>query len=288
MTTVFDSTRQAHPTPTGARSDRQRPKPVTVNGVVISRSDIARETQHHPAAKAADAWIAATRALVVRELLLQEARRLAIAPEPARDDGGRTETTDDALVRQLIEREVLTPEPDDASCQRIYEQRRNAFRSSDLYAVRHILLPARRDDHPAHAETRCQAEAMIAAVAADPRCFTEFATTWSACPSKMQGGSLGQISRGQTVPEFEAALATAPVGRVSEGPVETRYGFHVIFVDNKIEGEVLPFHVVKEGIARWLAERSQQTAIRQYISLLAGRATITGIELQASTTSLVQ
>ena len=43
-----------------------------------SRSAIARETQNHPAAKPIDAWLAAARALVVRELLLQEARRLGI------------------------------------------------------------------------------------------------------------------------------------------------------------------------------------------------------------------
>ena len=57
---------------------RAWPKPVTVsvNGVVMPRDAIARETQHHPADTPILAWQAAARALVIRELLLQEARRL--------------------------------------------------------------------------------------------------------------------------------------------------------------------------------------------------------------------
>jgi peptidyl-prolyl cis-trans isomerase C len=66
----------------------QRPDEVRVDGVVIPRAAIAREIQHHSAKTPADAWHAAARALVVRELLLAEARRLDIAAEPATDADG--------------------------------------------------------------------------------------------------------------------------------------------------------------------------------------------------------
>eukprot|EP01035_Chromulina_nebulosa_P000983 gene984-1333_t len=79
---------------------------VSVNGVVISRAAIAQETQNHPAAKPIEAFQAAAHALVVRELLLQEARRLGLSPAPAEDGEGRRETEEEALIRQLVEDEV--------------------------------------------------------------------------------------------------------------------------------------------------------------------------------------
>ncbi|MGE0768511.1 MAG: peptidylprolyl isomerase [Hyphomicrobiaceae bacterium] len=265
-----------------------RSKPVSVNGVAISRAEIARETQHHPASKPTDAWQAAARALVVRELLLQEARRLQIAPEPRIDEEGRRETDEEALVRKLVEHEVVTPDPDEETCRRVYEQRRFHFRSADLHAVRHILIAASPADESACGAAQRQAETLIATLGTDPAAFPRLAAAYSACPSKAHGGALGQISRGQTVPEFESALTEAPVGRVMERPVQTRYGFHVIAVDQRIEGEQLPFEIVHSRIASWLTARSQETAIRQYIAMLVGRATITGIEFDVDPSPLAQ
>lgn len=265
-----------------------RPQPISVNGVAIPRDAIARETQNHPAAKPIDAWLASARALVVRELLLQEARRLEIAPQPASDDEGRRETDEEAVVRQLVEREVLTPEPDEATCRRIYDQQIERFRSSDLFAVRHILFAAAPGDVAARREAHDAARAVIDELVVAPDRFAALATTLSACPSSAQGGQLGQISRGQTVREFEAALASAPVGEVCPTPVETRYGYHVVLVEQRLEGRPLPFDGVHERIATWLVDRARHAAIRQYIGMLAGRAAITGITLDQQASSLVQ
>ncbi|MGL5735868.1 MAG: peptidylprolyl isomerase, partial [Beijerinckiaceae bacterium] len=68
-----------------------------MNDVVIARNAIAQETQNHPAATPLEAWQAAARALVIRELLLQEARRLVLTPQPLQDDEGRRETGEEAL-----------------------------------------------------------------------------------------------------------------------------------------------------------------------------------------------
>src|SRR5437016_113282 len=123
-----------------------KPKTVSVNGTVIPREVIAREVQNHPAEKPILAWRAAARALVVRELLLQESRRLDIAAEPLRDAEGRSETAEEAAMRALIEREVVTPEPDEAACLRFYEQNHRRFRTGDLYEAAHILIAAPGND----------------------------------------------------------------------------------------------------------------------------------------------
>jgi hypothetical protein len=105
---------------------------VSVNGVVIPRDEIAREAQHHPASKPIEAWLSAARALVIRELLLQRARHIGVAAVPLRDERGRRETDEDALIRSLIEQEIKTPEPDETACHRYYQNNRRRFRSREI------------------------------------------------------------------------------------------------------------------------------------------------------------
>ena len=69
-----------------------------------------------------DAFAQAARALAIRELLLQEARRLGLKPEPASDGEGRRETDEEALIRAVIESQTPQDEPDEESCRRFYEQ----------------------------------------------------------------------------------------------------------------------------------------------------------------------
>lgn len=267
---------------------RARPKTVSVNGVDIPRAAIARETQNHPATKPIEAWQAAARALVVRELLLQEARRLALEPSPLVDSDGRRETDEEALMRLLVEREVRTPQADEAVCRRYYDSNPGRFGSGDLYEVRHILIAAAPDDAAGRAEAGAHAKMLLALLLADPSQFAATAKAVSACPSRDVGGNLGQIGPGQTVPEFEQALPRLPVGEIAAMPVESRYGFHIVAVDRRIAGRQMPFELVRQRIADWLDEKVRRTAIQQYIAILAGRARISGIEIASSPTPLVQ
>jgi peptidyl-prolyl cis-trans isomerase C len=253
-------------------------KQVRVNAVAIPRDVIAREAQHHPADKPTDAWMAAARALVIRELLLQEAGRLGVAGEPLADGEGRRETSEEASIRALIEQEVRTPTPDEAACLRYFEQNRRRFRSSDLYEVAHILLAVAPGDQQALGKAKEQAPTILAALADEPHRFADLARAFSACPSAAQGGNLGQIGRGQTAPEFDRAMAALEPGSVSE-PVRTRYGLHIIRMERRIEGADLPFEAVRERIMAYLAESVTRQAISQYVQILANRAEITGVQL---------
>jgi len=195
---------------------------VKVNGVQIPRDVIAREVQHHPARNPAESLKAAARALVVRELLLQEARRLGIEAEPLSDAAGRRETAEEAAVRVLVESEVRTPTADAAACRRYYEQNRRLFRSPDIYEAAHILFAAGKTDGPAYAQARMAAEAALTVLRDHPERFAELARVHSACSSAPQGGNLGQITEGQTTPEFEQALFALEPGSVAPEPVATR------------------------------------------------------------------
>jgi peptidyl-prolyl cis-trans isomerase C len=256
-----------------------KPSVVSVNGVVVARAAIAREAQNHPAPKPIIAWQAAARALVLRELLLQEARRVGIMAEPAVDAQGRRETEDEALIRTLAEREVTVPEADEDTCRRYYEQNRRRFRSADIFEASHILFAAPAHDRAKFAQAQRDAAAVLAELKARPERFAGLAGAHSDCPSGQQGGNLGQITAGQTTAEFEAGLVKLEPGTLSQEPVATRYGLHIIRLERKHEGRPLPFEIVGERIAAYLTERARRTATAQYIARLVSRAEITGIEL---------
>lgn len=255
---------------------------VSVNGVAIARDLIAREVQHHPSRTPAEAWKAAARALAVRELLLQEARRLEISAAAVADGEGRRETDDEAAIRALIAREVRTPAADLATCRRYYEQNRKRFRSADIYQAAHILFAASKADAPRYARARADAEAVLAILSEHPERFAELAKAHSACPSAAQGGNLGQITAGQTTPEFEQALFALVPGTIAPQPVATRYGLHIVRLDRKLEGRELPFELVADRIAEYLQERVRRRALAQYIARLAAAACINGVELESA------
>ena len=254
-------------------------KGVRVNGVAIPRDEISRETQHHPSKTPAAAWTAAARALVIRELLLQEARRLDVVGEPMSDSDGRRETADEAAIRTLIAREVRTPEPDDATCRRYYEQNAQRFRSADIFEASHILIAADARDTASYAAAREKAAAICNDLHEHPDRFADLARGCSDCPSAAQDGNLGQITAGQTTPEFEQALQRLTPGTITAEPVASRYGFHVIRLERRIAGRAVPFEAAAERIANYLKDSVERLALAQYVARLASAAAIDGVTL---------
>ncbi len=259
-----------------------RPVSVSVNGVAIARDAIQQEMQHHPAAKPIVAWQHAARALVVRELLMQRASHLGIAAAPVCDADGRRETDEEATVRALVECEVAVPEPDEETCRRYYRRNQTRFRSPDIYEASHILFAADRADHEAYAQARANAAAVLATLQDNSDSFAALARAWSQCPSAAQGGSLGQITSGQTTPDFERALVELAPGELCAEPVATRYGFHVIRLERKHEGQVLPYEAVAGRIADYLSESVRRRAGAQYIARLVSAAQIEGIAMDGA------
>lgn len=261
---------------------------ISVNGVAIPESDFLAEAQNHPAENPGGALRAAAEALVIRELLWQEAQRLELAAAPDRDDAGRMETERDAAIRLLIDREAQAPSATGDECRRYYERHPEKFRTEPLFEARHILLAAPETDRQARTAAREKASELCKALAEAPVGFAAMAREYSDCPSREQGGNLGQLSRGSTVAEFEAALAVMREGEISSSPVESRFGFHVIALDRKIEGRQMPYDMVADRIAAWLEASAWSKAVSQYIAVLAGQADIRGISLDGADGPLVQ
>ena len=255
---------------------------ISVNEVSITPEAMAQELQYHPAESREEAVYLAARALVIRELLQQRIAELGVSMEI-----GAGENEEEAATRLLLEREVHVPQCDEETSLRYYENNRGRFHSAPLLAVRHILLECAPDDAEARAVAHDQAEVLLQRLEDFPGSFAELAVKYSACPSKAQGGSLGQISKGQTVPELERHLFTLAPGLASK-PLESRYGWHVVSVDQRIEGMPLPYEVVSTAIRTQLQQGVWQKALVQYLQTLIGAADIRGIHLQGADSPLVQ
>ncbi len=289
MVTIYDS---------AANSDRpdlsvpQKARPlldgISVNGVAIPEADILAEAQNHPAETPDEALLEAARALVVRCLLLQEAERVGLDSLPAEDTDGRPMTREDAAIQALIEREIAVPTATEEECRRYYDRNPQRFRSEPVQEARHILLAASADDGVARKRARTLAESLIERLKNSPTDFEALARKYSDCASWEVGGNLGQLTRGSTVSEFERALDRLAPGSLSPQPVESRFGFHVVRLDRTICGQPLPFDCVRERIAAWLDASAWSKAISQYVAVLAGRAQVVGIDLQAADGPLMQ
>src|SRR5690606_28867031 len=133
---------------------------------------------------------------------------------------GRRELDEEALIRAVIEHHVLPAPPDETTCRKVYAAHPEQFQSPALYEASHILLPAEPGDAQARASARALAEALIGEISRDAGAFERLARENSACDSRANGGRLGQIGPGDTVPEFEAVLETLDLGAISPAPVE--------------------------------------------------------------------
>jgi peptidyl-prolyl cis-trans isomerase C len=135
---------------------------------------------------------------------------------------------------------------------------------------------------------RARAEAALNELLKAPDRFAAMAREMSNCPSGQQDGNLGQIGRGDMVPEFEKALFRfGPTGILGE-LVKTRHGLHIVAVDRRIPGKKVPFEMVRERIAERLRNAVEEKALRQYVSVLAGQADLAGVDLAATAIPLVQ
>jgi peptidyl-prolyl cis-trans isomerase C len=255
---------------------------VRVNGVEITPEAIAEEIQHHPAPDAETAWVEAARALAVRELLLQEARRMGVPAEPTIDDAGRAEVEEDALVRGLLEEAVVPAEPSELECRRYYDANLDRFRTPELFEAAHILIEIDGEGEEAWSLALARAKAIVAEIGDDASAFAAAARAHSGCASAQQDGSLGQIRRGELVPEVQAGLEELADGKTASEPVRSRFGWHILRLHRRIAGRTLPFEMVHDRITDMLEARSWSIAAARYVANLATRNDVEGIRIEVS------
>jgi peptidyl-prolyl cis-trans isomerase C len=227
------------------------------------------------------------------ELLRQAAIQIGLldAGDASSTDGVASEAAS-AAIETLLEQELLVPEPSDEACRRHHAANQAShYTTGERVHVRHILFAVTPGvDLNA---LRKQAEGTLLNV----RCFdssntddafAKAAKTLSNCPSGAEGGQLGWLTTTDCAPEFAKELfGHAEVG-VLPRLVHSRFGLHVVEVMGREPGVAQPFDSVHGAVRMTLKQQTFVTALRQYLSLLAGEAAVQGLSLEAADTPLVQ
>jgi peptidyl-prolyl cis-trans isomerase D len=155
-----------------------------------------------------------------------------------------------------------------------YDQHRAQYQVPEQVKVSHILIktplpgPDGKVDEKGVAEAQHRAEDLLKQLKGGAK-LEDLAKKYSEDPgSGKQGGSLGWIGKGQTVPEFEKTAFSLPKGQISD-LVKSSYGFHIIRVDDKQEAHTKSLDEVKSEIEPILKhQKAQQIAQKQAETLL--------------------
>jgi peptidyl-prolyl cis-trans isomerase C len=191
--------------------------------------------------------------------------------DPAPDADGTLTRQAAQAIETLIEREVRTPEPDEAACRRHHAANAARYGEGERVHARHILFAV--TDGVDVAVLRQRAERALLDVRTEPDGFAAAARQLSNCPSGAEGGELGWLRREDCADEFARELfGHAEVG-VLPRLVHSRFGLHVVEVLAREPGRPRPFEAVRGAVALALRQQAFATALRQYVQVLDSAAT---------------
>ena len=192
--------------------------------------------------------------LVANKLLLLEARKNLYEMEPE-FKAQLAKFKDSLLVSYATEKAISAVTVSDKEAEDYYNANSERFMGEETVSASHILV-----------ETEEEAREIYARIAAGAS-FEEEALAHSTCPSKANGGNLGEFGRGQMVPEFDEAVFSMEVGEL-RGPVQTQFGYHLIRLNSKGEETEMPFDAVKEQLKAKLMQDKQQAAYQSKLNQL--------------------
>ncbi len=174
-----------------------------------------------------------------------------------------------------------TPQVTDAELQQYYNQHQKDYQVADQVRVRHILIAVPRGaDAKTDAAAKAKAEGLLKQLRAGAN-FAELAKKNSDDPgSKVQGGELGFIQHGVTVPEFDKAAFALNPGQISD-VIKTQFGYHIIQTEEKQTAHTKPFAEVKTQIATTLEQQKKAQAEQAFAQALANDAKKNGLQKAA-------
>ena len=194
--------------------------------------------------------------LIGNKLLLLDAKRNLLEADPEfRAELARLKDT--LLVNFAAEKATRDVHVSAKDVEDYYNENKEQFMKDETVNASHILV-----------ESEETAYEILASIKGGATTFEDAAREYSTCPSKENGGSLGDFGRGQMVPEFDSAVFSMEVGTVTENPVQTQFGYHLIRLDKKSGGETMPYETVKASLSDKLLADKQQKAYESRVNQL--------------------
>ncbi|BDV41096.1 peptidylprolyl isomerase [Geotalea uraniireducens] len=238
-----------------------------VNGDSITTGDFQRELENlppylKPMAETPEGKKELLDTMVVRELILQQARKDGIDKSPevaAKLEELKKRVIVDAFLKKKVEEQVNIS---DDELKKFYDENKDKFKTGDQIRASHILV-----------RTEKEAQDILAQLKAGAN-FEELAKKKSIDSAAAKGGDLGWFSKGAMVPEFEKAVMGMKDGQIS-GIVKTKFGYHIIKKTGTRKAGVRSFDEVKEQIKAALLPAKQQEVFQKLKDDIKKNAKIT-------------
>lgn len=232
----------------------------SVNGLPITETDVTAFLrgmgQNGQAYDNPEGRKAVLNELVAQKLLLLDAQKNLYEAEPAFKEQLK-KAKESLLANYALEKVVGAVRITDKEIEEYYNENKEKFVSPATVNASHILV-----------DTEDLAMEILAKIERGETCFEDAAKEYSSCPSKENGGSLGDFGKGQMVPEFDAAVFNMEIGEITKQPVKTQFGYHLIRLNSKKESESLALEAIKERLSRQLLAQKQQKAYESRINQL--------------------
>lgn len=194
--------------------------------------------------------------LIGNKLLLLDAKRNLIEAEaPFREQLNRLK--ENLLISYAGEKVLSSVSVTDKEARDYYEENKERFVTGATVNASHILV-----------DTEEKAKAILEEISSGKKSFEDAAKEYSSCPSKENGGNLGDFSRGQMVPEFENAAFSMEIGEITKEPVKTQFGYHLIKLISKGESKTASFEEIGEDIKASLLNEKRRRAYESKINQL--------------------
>jgi peptidyl-prolyl cis-trans isomerase C len=191
--------------------------------------------------------------LVSRQAVVLMARKQGLDKDPAvRRD--MDHAADEALQAALFRRDIA-PQVTDAAVRARYDRDVAGKPGEPEVHASHILVASEADANAIIAELKKGGD------------FAALAKAKSTDPGAAQGGDLGWFKQSDMLPEFAAAAFALPPGQISDKPVHTQYGWHVIRVDERRTAPPPSFEQARDGLRN---EMVQEDVKKLVASAVAG------------------
>lgn len=232
-----------------AQSD---PVVATVDGQNIHASEVFRLYQSLPAQYRQQAPLGQLAPQLIDRLIDQK-----LVAKVARASGiGETEAvkreiesiTDNVLQEAYLNQEI-TAAITDTKLKEAYKAKIKDTPTKDEIRASHILL-----------KTEAKAKEVIADLKANPD-FAAAAKKHSTGPTASRGGDLGFFPQGAMVPEFDKAVFAMKTGEITQTPVKTQFGWHVIKLEERRKGEAPSFDQMVPELRRDLSRQTYQDIV---------------------------
>jgi parvulin-like peptidyl-prolyl isomerase len=172
-----------------------------------------------------------------------------------------TLVTNKVFARELRNREDL----DDHELRERYDREKEHYRLPERAHLREIVII--RPDNPAAVEAaRLKAGEITTSVRGGDD-FAKTASTVSESGTKDKGGDLGEVNRGELLPDLDTAVFNAAQGAII-GPIETKSGWHILKVEQRLPSEVPAFESVKDRLRKDVSDETFQRDLKAYLERL--------------------